>query len=46
MFPLLAKIPGGYEDKDENRAKAAEEVAVYLWENYIEYAQLLAFRPI
>lgn len=27
---------GKYEDEDENRPTAAEELANYLWDNYIE----------
>lgn len=32
--------PGIYEDEDENRVKETEELAGYLWENYIEYVTL------
>jgi len=39
IFSLLLhswKIPGSYEDEDANRGRAADQLAVYLWENYIE----------
>ena len=32
-----SKGPGVFEDDDENRVSATEELAGYLWENYIEY---------
>lgn len=28
---------GKYEEEDENRPTATEELAGYLWDNYIEY---------
>jgi histone deacetylase 6 len=30
------KTTGKYEDEDENRPSATEELAGYLWDNYIE----------
>jgi len=38
---FLAKyvqVTGKYEDEDESRPTATEELAGYLWDNYIEYA--------
>jgi hypothetical protein len=34
------KPPGKYESEDENRPTATEDLAGYLWDNYIEYADL------
>lgn len=36
------KTQDKYEDEDRNRAQVAEELATYLWENYIEYERLLS----
>lgn len=33
---LIAQTPGRYEDEDVNRPTATEELAGYLWDNYIE----------
>lgn len=33
---FLFKSTGKYEDEDENRPTATEELAGYLWDNYIE----------
>lgn len=40
QMPWLTNViqaPGKYEDEDENRPTATEELAGYLWDNYIEY---------
>lgn len=33
---LFLQVNGKYEDEDENRPTATEELAGYLWDNYIE----------
>lgn len=37
LLTFLPKTTGKYEDEDENRPTATEELAGYLWDNYIEY---------
>lgn len=32
----IGKTPSKFEDEDENRPTATEELAGYLWDNYIE----------